>query len=367
MSISTIYGIRRLLPFGFGVGAVILLVLSPSIAIGSATPFAPSSDMAGLPSSPSDTILQSCHPGNFTFSEFLTYNAARHTMDVYDGNGGSGSGGFQGVQTFSSGCHIVANITTRYGLGASALAYNTATHEVVVGEPDMGLTYIRNSSVVGSFHYTFASANSIAYDPAIAGVAISEGYFQPCHDQNVTFVTGTSVANHSVTGCPQDVVYSNGTNTLWVTTRGLPCCYSAGTLTALNATTGAVRSVTELSGDPGPLAYDPNDHKIYVTMEYRNATYVFNSSGTLVREIPLGTRVDQAIAFSPTTNEIYAVGEYSKTGVAEIAIIQDYSLVQTLSISTGDPDAVAYDAATGDMYVCLGNTFYYDPDLLIVS
>jgi DNA-binding beta-propeller fold protein YncE len=360
---------QRAWPLG-SLGALLLLSVTVLLAVPSVVAAPPAiATSGGSISSPTgsgaanDSIVASCHPGNYTYAQAPAYDASNHELYYITGNGMSGPGGFNGVIAYSSNCTVARSIGN---VGGFSMVFDKANGLLYIGAPDHGYFTIRNSNLKLVKSPLASAIGSLTFDPVIHGLVAGEGYFSPCRDDNVTFISRNSTTNFAVPGCAVDVAYSRDGNTVFVAiarSRTAP-----GRILGLNATSGATRFEDNISGEPSQLAYDPADRRIYVTLASSNFTDVFAASGQLVKRIDVHFRGFTSIAYSPATHEMYLAGTDGQTSVSEIVILNRTHVVQTIPVTSGGgPSGIAYDPADGDMYVTLNGEFYYDPSVLVVS
>jgi YD repeat-containing protein len=354
------------LRWGFVVGLALLqMTLFAAVPATASTAAANHSTptSTALPPTPFiDQIVAACHTGNYTFAESETYDAENGAMYVWEGNGWSGPGGFNGLQFYSNLCTTSGS---QSNVGFPALGYDPIDLRVYGSAPDYGFAEIWGTTEVFHANGNATNINGFTYDPAIAGMVASEGYGSPCTRDNVSYIVGTTVTDYNVPDCSVAVSYSNAYNTILVSTQSGH--HSQGTVTALSAKTGAVLRSTNETGNPQALAYDALNHKTYVTFADTNFTYVFDGNGTFVAKINLHFHAD-SVAYSPTTGRMYFGGKVAQTGVSEIASVRNYTVTQTLNVSAyGTPYDIVYDPPSGDMYVTVTPSSDTVPAVLIVS
>ncbi|MCI4322697.1 MAG: hypothetical protein L3K03_01515 [Thermoplasmata archaeon] len=354
------------LRWGFVVGVALLQVaIFAAVPAAASTPAASHSTptLAALPPTPvTDSIVAACHTGNYTFAASETYDAHSGVLYVWEGNGMSGPGGFNGLQLYTNLCTTSGS---QSNVGFPALGYDPVDVRVYGSAPDHGFAEIYGTTEVFHANGNATDIDGLTYDPAITGMVASEGYESPCTRDNVSYIVGLTVTDYNVPDCSVAVSYSNAYNTILVSTQSGH--HSQGTVTALSAKTGAVLRSTNETGNPQALAYDALNHKTYVTFADTNFTYVFDGNGTFVAKIDLHFHAD-SVAYSPTTGRMYFGGKVAPTGVSEIDSVHNYTVMQTLNVSAyGTPYDIVFDPPSGDMYVTVTPSSYTVPAVLIVS
>jgi len=98
---------------------------------------------------------------------------------------------------------------------------------------------------------------------------------------------------------------------------------------------------------PSAIAYDPQNHDLYVADEVRNVVAVVDPvSLTLIKTVPVGLAPD-GLAFDPATGQMYV----ANSGDGTITMINPgFTLNGTVSVGTA-PAGLAYDPITKSMFV----------------
>jgi len=126
--------------------------------------------------------------------------------------------------------------------------------------------------------------------------------------------------------------------------------FNPGNITIIDPATNKVVSAILDWGGPGPsaLAFDARNHELYVTDDYANAVWAFNTSTEAVISItPVGS-APEGIAIDPSAGLVYV----SNSRSANLTVINDTTNRVVESIAVGqDPQGVCISPSGQTVYV----------------
>lgn len=237
------------------------------------------------------------------------------------------------------------------------VAYDPAKGEIFVtnsGSNTLSVISESNNSIVdripvGSYPW------GVAYD-----AERGEMFVANMHSDTVSVIsdkTNSAVATIPAGSKPYHIAYDSSKGELFVTNLG------SDTVSVISDVTNSVVDTVKLEGlQPQGIAYDPAMGEVFVGDYNSNLVEVISdTTNKAVTTIPVGEN-PQDMAYDPAQGELfvadygpYPVGSYN--GAFQVSVISDKtnSVVSTITVGTS-PFGVAYDPATGEMFVTNANS-----------
>jgi YVTN family beta-propeller protein len=239
--------------------------------------------------------------------------------------------------------------------GLSGVVADPSNGHLFVGSPNNGRVYITNSNgVVQSFTGVGGDVGALAYD--------SDNGYVYATNYMANFVsvfngsTGALVGNISllpyggIGGGEKGIAFDPTNGYLYVAYGGCTCGPSPGNVTIINgATDQAVGGIYDWA-NPGPsaVAVDTQNNELYVTDDFANLLWAFNTSDdAVVSTTPVGA-TPEGIAIDNQTGDIYV----TNSGSANVSVIDSSTNRVIGSIAVGlTPMGVTFDPDNGNIYV----------------
>jgi len=159
---------------------------------------------------------------------------------------------------------------------------------------------------------------------------------------------------------PRDIWVDPNTGYGYIANFGPPPAGHVDNLTVFNARTFATTGSIPVGTNAYSLTYDPDTGYLYVVNTAGNITVIDPATNSSVGSIDLSGITPGPTVFDPSTTDLYVVGSVSG---------EDYGEIATVDPSTGtvvgetqtyfQPYAIAYDAATGLIYIQDTNSSVY--------
>jgi YVTN family beta-propeller protein len=306
------------------------------------------------------TSVQVLDPRGITYDPTNDYVYVASTPGVTILNGATGA--------------VLANITL--GSGTSGLAYDPSNGYVYAADYSTGLVSIVNASMnaVVTSVAVGADPTGIAYNPHNGNV-----YVNCLQSGIISIINGTTNQAENITAIPsvppvsvqgvqpsyQNIAYDTSNYDLYFTNYLTPLSY-AGRIFVLDT---LANTVANFSVAPvlGAIAYDSGNGQLYVTASasqtpfFGNTVKAINTSSERPRANVTVGYGPIGIAYDPQDHDLYVANSRSYS----VSVIDDTANeVVATDIMQTYPSAVAYDAKNEVLYVAnqgsLSATFYED-------
>jgi YVTN family beta-propeller protein len=173
-------------------------------------------------------------------------------------------------------------------------------------------------------------------------------------DQNLTtgYTPATEYAPPIPIGTkPSAITLNSATNTLYVTNEGTTPGTTIGTVSAIDGTTGAIKSTVNVQLYPRGIARNATTSLLYVTNFTSNTvSVIYDVAMAVTTTITVGTGPIGVAVYEPT-NTVYVANYTANT----VSIINGATgaVTSTVAVGTG-PSAVAVNPVTNRIYVTNG-------------
>jgi YVTN family beta-propeller protein len=292
-----------------------------------------------------------------------TYDAA--TGQVFITN----TGPHPGMDFTSSNVTVINDTTDKVvasvavGIEPWAATYDAATGQVFVtniGSGDVSVISDTTDTVVATVpvgSYPWA----ITYDAAAGQVFVANAA-----SNNVSVIsdaTDTVVTTIPIDFGPTGVAYDAATGQVFVTVSG------SNSVSVISGTTDKVVATVPVGYDPWGTVYDATKGEVFVTnVDSNNVSVISGATDTVVATIPVGSDPGWA-AYDRAKGDVFVTncGEVCWTGGSgsgNVSVINDTTDKVVSWIQVGSyPSGVAYDAATGQVFVAN----YGSADVSVIS
>jgi len=296
--------------------------------------------------------------GPYTSPFGVSFDAALGQVFVADDE--TGADGIVAVVSDASDS-IVANVSIGVGTHPYSVAYDAAAGTVFVGcQGGMDVISDATDAIVSTLAASSA-VNALAYD------ALDQQVVGATASGNLTFVNGTSdsvLASVAIGAAPQGLVVDSGTGQLFVAGA------SPNSVGIVPLGTGHVTGSVAAISDPLALAYDRGRGEVAVTSEAaETVTLVNDTRDAIVATLDTpgpdcmpgnsfwGCSGPTAVEYAAGTGQLIATadvicGNCAGPPMGEVLVVNDTNDTVVSTVSVGPtPDAVAYDAGRGELFV----------------
>ncbi|MGB6501368.1 MAG: hypothetical protein WBG19_08230 [Thermoplasmata archaeon] len=222
------------------------------------------------------------------------------------------------------------------------------------------LSVFNNSLIPGNYENiasgTIQDTLSIAYDNLSGNLyAISyEGVLSVISDSTNEVTHQYLVSTFAYLN---SIVFDYKDDEFFISLTGNP-----GTVDVFSATTNTLVKAVTVGADPVGMAYDSALGEIFVANDQSaNVSVISTSTNTVVKWVDLPAESPYALVFDPGDSDVFVANyETSYTTYGNVSVISDATDTVVATIKVGyDPDALAYDAGTSQVFV--GGFYDYGP------
>ena len=249
------------------------------------------------------------------------------------------------------------------GIEPWAATYDSAKGEVFVldfGLGDVSVISDKTDKVVATVPVG-SSPWAIAYDAATGQVFVANEA-----SNNVSVISDTTdkvVATIPIDFGPTGAAYDAATGQVFVTQS------QSNSVSAISDTTDKVVAIVPVGYDPWGAVYDAAKGEVFVTnVDSNNVSVISDATDTVVATVPVGSDPGWA-AYDAAKGDVFVTncGEVCWTGGSgsgNVSVINDTTDKVVAWIPVGSyPSGVAYDAATGQVFVAN----YGSDDVSVIS
>jgi YVTN family beta-propeller protein len=273
------------------------------------------------------------------------------TGDVYITN--QLNGNLLGVNAISE--TIQSSTSLTYGL-AGVTVDGKDGHVFVAGGPSNSVFDLDPNGSLRTSILVGLSPQGIAYDGESGSILVTNQQSDTASTINASTdaLIGNITLGSTSLDFPEGVVFDPANGDYYVALHGTLAGGNFGSLVAINGSTNHL-SVVQQWGSPGPaaLALDPSNSHLYVTDDYNDLVWAFNTStGSLISTTPVGS-APEGISYDPVDGCLYV----SNSGSNNLSVINGTTnrVVATIAVGSG-PQGVLFDPFNRDIYVANYNS-----------
>ncbi len=252
------------------------------------------------------------------------------------------------ISFVASPCSVVSSTPAIAGCPFD-MAYNPTNQLVyVLDSCNNSIVLLQGTTVMGTItNAAIVNPHGIIFDPIDNLMFVGVQY-------GMIALSGTTVSKSiSLSGyTPTALAYSSASKEIFAITGG------GSTVEIIGESCFCITGHVDLKVGATGLAYDSSNSYIYVS-GYSSSTpnragmvnVISSSSHSIVATIGTGRHTND-VAYSPTTNEVYASNFLPTKGSTSVSIIKGLTVSKTLNLK-GAPDQLVYDPSNGLVYASL--------------
>jgi YVTN family beta-propeller protein len=244
--------------------------------------------------------------------------------------------------------------------GGPALAYDSASGDLLVGEIDGDVQALNTSSS------ELVATLPVGGIPAAIGVNASSGVADVVDGDtsavaeiasNASAVLGVSNAG----GGPNAIAFDNQTGAVYVA--------SSDNVSVVNTTTHRVVGSIAVGANPEGILYDPASNEVFVANMWSNTVSVISGATNDVEATVPVDSTPYGLAWNNATNQVYVTCMNFTGSRALIDVISGSTLQVTATISLGQtyPDGIAFVPSLDEIFVDNAVAYYPPSNLTVLS